>query len=142
MLAEVLPPGAPIAVLSGPSFAQEVYERQPTAVDHAQPEELLPRRAPLAAELEPGVVRPGEREHGDHAGGPFHAPGQEQPEDAVEQDGGAEHEGRVDGDGEEAGAQAGGLEPDLHVLGGEDGVAALVVHRGASRPKRPSGRKR
>lgn len=40
VLAEVLPPGSPIAVLSGPSFAQEVHERQPTAVvaaatDHA-----------------------------------------------------------------------------------------------------------
>jgi glycerol-3-phosphate dehydrogenase (NAD(P)+) len=32
VLADVLPKGAPIAVLSGPSFAQEVYARQPTAV--------------------------------------------------------------------------------------------------------------
>ena len=40
VLGEVLPPGTPIAVLSGPSFAREVYQRQPTAVvaaarDHA-----------------------------------------------------------------------------------------------------------
>ena len=32
MLGDVLPPGTAIAVLSGPSFAQEVYRRQPTAV--------------------------------------------------------------------------------------------------------------
>src|SRR5207302_4325900 len=40
VLGEVLPKGTPVAVLSGPSFAQEVYSRQPTAVvaaarDHA-----------------------------------------------------------------------------------------------------------
>jgi glycerol-3-phosphate dehydrogenase (NAD(P)+) len=40
VLGDVLPRGTPVAVLSGPSFAQEVYERQPTAVvaaagDHA-----------------------------------------------------------------------------------------------------------
>lgn len=40
VLGEVLPPGTPIAALSGPSFAREVYQRQPTAVvaaarDHA-----------------------------------------------------------------------------------------------------------
>src|ERR1041384_179646 len=40
LLADVLPNDAPIAVLSGPSFAREVYARQPTAVvaaarDHA-----------------------------------------------------------------------------------------------------------
>src|SRR3989475_3083794 len=32
VLGEVLPKTAKIAVLSGPSFAQEVYARQPTAV--------------------------------------------------------------------------------------------------------------
>jgi len=32
VLQEVLPPGTPLAALSGPSFAQEVYQRQPTAV--------------------------------------------------------------------------------------------------------------
>jgi glycerol-3-phosphate dehydrogenase (NAD(P)+) len=32
VLGDVLPPGTPVAVLSGPSFAREVYERQPTAV--------------------------------------------------------------------------------------------------------------
>lgn len=32
VLSEVVPAGIPIAVLSGPSFAQEVYQRQPTAV--------------------------------------------------------------------------------------------------------------
>jgi len=40
VLSEVLPKGTPVAALSGPSFAQEVYARQPTAVvaaarDHA-----------------------------------------------------------------------------------------------------------
>jgi glycerol-3-phosphate dehydrogenase (NAD(P)+) len=40
VLGEVLAPGTPVAVLSGPSFALEVYRRQPTAVvaaarDHA-----------------------------------------------------------------------------------------------------------
>jgi glycerol-3-phosphate dehydrogenase (NAD(P)+) len=40
VLSDLLPPGAELAVLSGPSFAREVYERQPTAVvaaarDHA-----------------------------------------------------------------------------------------------------------
>ncbi|HET9387675.1 MAG TPA: NAD(P)H-dependent glycerol-3-phosphate dehydrogenase [Gemmatimonadales bacterium] len=40
VLGEVLEPGTPIAVLSGPSFALEVFQRQPTAVvaaagDHA-----------------------------------------------------------------------------------------------------------
>src|SRR3989442_43713 len=40
VLGEVLPRGAQLAVLSGPSFAQEVYQREPTAVvaaarDHA-----------------------------------------------------------------------------------------------------------
>lgn len=40
VLGEVLPQGTPIAVLSGPSFALEVFQRQPTAVvaaaaDHA-----------------------------------------------------------------------------------------------------------
>src|SRR5205807_3532010 len=32
VLGEVLPRGVPVAVLSGPSFAQEVYQQQPTAV--------------------------------------------------------------------------------------------------------------
>src|SRR5439155_1678978 len=32
VLGEVLPPNTPLAVLSGPSFAQEVYQHQPTAV--------------------------------------------------------------------------------------------------------------
>jgi glycerol-3-phosphate dehydrogenase (NAD(P)+) len=32
VLGDVLPRGTPVAVLSGPSFAQEVYQRQPTAV--------------------------------------------------------------------------------------------------------------
>jgi glycerol-3-phosphate dehydrogenase (NAD(P)+) len=40
VLSEVLPAGTPVAVLSGPSFALEVFQRQPTAVvaaaqDHA-----------------------------------------------------------------------------------------------------------
>src|SRR2546429_141602 len=32
VLNEILPRGVPVAVLSGPSFAQEVYQQQPTAV--------------------------------------------------------------------------------------------------------------
>jgi glycerol-3-phosphate dehydrogenase (NAD(P)+) len=32
VLQEILPPDTPLAVLSGPSFAQEVYQRQPTLV--------------------------------------------------------------------------------------------------------------
>src|SRR5258708_27833462 len=40
VLVEVLPPSIPVAVLSGPSFAWEVFQQQPTAVvaaatDHA-----------------------------------------------------------------------------------------------------------
>lgn len=31
VLGEVLPPGTPVVALSGPTFAREVYERQPTA---------------------------------------------------------------------------------------------------------------
>lgn len=45
VLREQLGDGAPIAVLSGPSFAQEVFERQPTAVVAAAPDEELARRA-------------------------------------------------------------------------------------------------
>ena len=45
VLMEVLPSGTPVAVLSGPSFALEVYQRQPTAVvaaaaDHAVAERV------------------------------------------------------------------------------------------------------
>ena len=45
VLVELLPAGTPIAVLSGPSFALEVYQRQPTAVvaaafDHAVAERV------------------------------------------------------------------------------------------------------
>ena len=45
VLGEVLPPGTPVAVLSGPSFAQEVYERQPTAVVAAAAEHAVAQRA-------------------------------------------------------------------------------------------------
>jgi glycerol-3-phosphate dehydrogenase (NAD(P)+) len=38
VLGEVLPPGIPVAVLSGPSFALEVFQRQPTAVVAASTE--------------------------------------------------------------------------------------------------------
>ena len=44
VLAEVLPPGVPIAALSGPSFAREVYERQPTAVVAAAAEHGVAQR--------------------------------------------------------------------------------------------------
>jgi glycerol-3-phosphate dehydrogenase (NAD(P)+) len=45
VLGDVLPPGTPIAVLSGPSFAQEVYERQPTAVVAAAADHAVAQRA-------------------------------------------------------------------------------------------------
>jgi glycerol-3-phosphate dehydrogenase (NAD(P)+) len=45
VLEDVLPPGTPIAVLSGPSFAQEVYQRQPTAVVAAAADEAVAERA-------------------------------------------------------------------------------------------------
>jgi len=45
VLGDVLPPGTPVAVLSGPSFAQEVYERQPTAVVAAAADQAVAQRA-------------------------------------------------------------------------------------------------
>ncbi|HYT64241.1 MAG TPA: NAD(P)H-dependent glycerol-3-phosphate dehydrogenase [Gemmatimonadales bacterium] len=45
VLSEVLPAGTPIAVLSGPSFALEVYQRQPTAVVAAAAEHGVAERA-------------------------------------------------------------------------------------------------
>ena len=45
VLEDVLPQGTPIAVLSGPSFAQEVYERQPTAVVAAAADRAVAQRA-------------------------------------------------------------------------------------------------
>src|SRR5258705_5901180 len=45
VLEDVLPPGTPVAVLSGPSFAQEVYERQPTAVVAAAADHGVAQRA-------------------------------------------------------------------------------------------------
>src|SRR5713101_2467559 len=44
VLADVLPQDAPIAVLSGPSFAREVYARQPTAVVAAAREHAVAQR--------------------------------------------------------------------------------------------------
>ena len=44
VLADVLPQDAPIAVLSGPSFAREVYARQPTAVVAAAREHAIAQR--------------------------------------------------------------------------------------------------
>jgi glycerol-3-phosphate dehydrogenase (NAD(P)+) len=44
VLAEVLPAGTPVAVLSGPSFAREVYDRQPTAVVAAARERQVAER--------------------------------------------------------------------------------------------------
>ncbi len=44
LLAEVLPKDTPIAVLSGPSFAREVYGRQPTAVVAAAREHTIAQR--------------------------------------------------------------------------------------------------
>ena len=45
VLGEVLPRGVPIAVLSGPSFAQEVYQQQPTAVVAAALDHDVAQRA-------------------------------------------------------------------------------------------------
>ena len=45
VLAEVLPRGAPIAVLSGPSFALEVFQGQPTAVVAAAADHAVAQRA-------------------------------------------------------------------------------------------------
>ena len=44
VLAEVFGQGTPVAVLSGPSFAREVYERQPTAVVAAARDQDVARR--------------------------------------------------------------------------------------------------
>src|SRR5207253_7957916 len=44
VLGDVLPPGTAIAVLSGPSFAQEVYRRQPTAVVAASRDPAVAQR--------------------------------------------------------------------------------------------------
>ena len=45
VLSEVLPAGTPVAVLSGPSFALEVYQRQPTAVVAAAADHGIAERA-------------------------------------------------------------------------------------------------
>jgi glycerol-3-phosphate dehydrogenase (NAD(P)+) len=45
VLSEVLPRGTPVAVLSGPSFALEVYQRQPTAVVAAAADHAVAERA-------------------------------------------------------------------------------------------------
>jgi glycerol-3-phosphate dehydrogenase (NAD(P)+) len=45
VLAEVLPGGTPVAVLSGPSFAMEVFQQQPTAVVAAASDHSIAQRA-------------------------------------------------------------------------------------------------
>jgi glycerol-3-phosphate dehydrogenase (NAD(P)+) len=45
VLSQVLPKGVPIAVLSGPSFALEVFQQQPTAVVAASPDHAIAQRA-------------------------------------------------------------------------------------------------
>ena len=45
VLAEVLPGGTPVAVLSGPSFALEVFQQQPTAVVAAAADHAVAQRA-------------------------------------------------------------------------------------------------
>lgn len=45
VLADVLPGGTPVVVLSGPSFALEVFQRQPTAVVAAATDHSLAQRA-------------------------------------------------------------------------------------------------
>jgi glycerol-3-phosphate dehydrogenase (NAD(P)+) len=44
VLAEVLPAGTPVAVLSGPSFAMEVFQQQPTAVVAAAADHSVAQR--------------------------------------------------------------------------------------------------
>src|SRR2546428_14168686 len=44
VLDQVFGPATPLAVLSGPSFAREVYQRQPTAVVVAAADEAVARR--------------------------------------------------------------------------------------------------
>ncbi len=48
VLAELLPPGAAVVALSGPTFAREVYERQPTAAVVAAADERTAARAQAA----------------------------------------------------------------------------------------------
>ena len=48
VLSDVLPPGTGLAALSGPTFAREVYERQPTAAAVASTDADVARRAQLA----------------------------------------------------------------------------------------------
>lgn len=48
VLAETLPQGTGVAALSGPTFAREVYERQPTAVTVASADAEVARTAQLA----------------------------------------------------------------------------------------------
>ena len=48
VLSEVLSPAIPVCVLSGPSFAREVHQRQPTAVVAAAVDEEVARRAQRA----------------------------------------------------------------------------------------------
>jgi glycerol-3-phosphate dehydrogenase (NAD(P)+) len=49
VLADVLPPGCGIVALSGPTFAREVYERQPTAATVAGPAEAAGRAQQVLA---------------------------------------------------------------------------------------------
>ena len=48
VLAEVLAPGVPVAALSGPTFAREVYEREPTAAVVASADAATARQAQAA----------------------------------------------------------------------------------------------
>jgi glycerol-3-phosphate dehydrogenase (NAD(P)+) len=48
VLGAVLPPGTGVAALSGPTFAREVYDRQPTAAAVASADPDVARRAQLA----------------------------------------------------------------------------------------------
>src|SRR2546430_7940161 len=50
VLGDVLAPGTAIAVLSGPSFAQEVYDRQPTAVVAASRDPVAVQRVQRSEE--------------------------------------------------------------------------------------------
>jgi glycerol-3-phosphate dehydrogenase (NAD(P)+) len=49
VLTEVMPPGTGVVALSGPTFAREVYERQPTAATVAGPAEAAQRAQQLLA---------------------------------------------------------------------------------------------
>src|SRR2546428_12017230 len=71
VLDQVFGPATPLAVLSGPSFAREVYQRQPTAVVVAAADEAVARRGPQGVSRAP---LPGHPDPGRAGGGVRGAP--------------------------------------------------------------------